>query len=55
MSFDRRRLKPLYLFAVALNTVALVYAVESGQPLLAGAFVFALLYVGYRYRTVPDE
>lgn len=48
-------MKPFYLFAVALNTVALVYALETGEPLLAGAFLFALVYIGYRYRTLPDE
>ena len=52
---NRRRLRPIYLFAVALNAVALAYSIDAGEPLLAITFVIVLLYVAYRYRTLPDE
>lgn len=52
---NRARLKPLYLFAVALNAVALAYAVDARDPLLGITFLLVLAYIAYRYRTLPDD
>ena len=52
---NRRRLKPFYLFAGALNAFALAYSVETRQPLLAVTFLLILLYIAFRYRTLPDS
>ncbi|WP_255191656.1 hypothetical protein [Natronobeatus ordinarius] len=40
-----------YLFGIALNLVALVYAIQTGQTAFAVAFVLVVLYLSFRYRT----
>lgn len=39
-----------YLVGVALNAVALVYAVVDGEPLFALAFGLVMVYLAIRYR-----
>ena len=45
-------LAPLYLLGIALNTGALVYALSLGEYLFASAFVFVIIYLFVRYRTL---
>lgn len=39
-----------YLVGIAVNAVALVYAVADGEPLFALAFGLVLVYLAVRYR-----
>ncbi len=48
-------LAPVYLVGIALNIVALVYAITTGAPLYALAFVLVIVYLTFRYRMLKSE
>ena len=54
MKVSKTQIKALYLGGVALNAIALAYAIDTGQYLFAATFVLILLFIAYRYRTMPE-
>lgn len=49
---DERRLAPVYLFGIVFNALALVYAIATEEYLYASAFIFVIIYLSFRYRTL---
>ncbi|WP_247730517.1 hypothetical protein [Halovivax limisalsi] len=52
MTVSDRQLKAFYLIGVALNTLGLIYSIDTGEYLFAGTFALILGYLGFRYRMV---
>ncbi|QLK25088.1 hypothetical protein HYG81_13370 [Natrinema zhouii] len=52
---NRRQLRPIYLVGIALNAVALGYAVMNGTWLYAGAFAFVAVYLVVRLRMLSAD
>ncbi|GEM_PF-3215869 len=40
-----------YLLGIFLNVIALLYSIDTGQPLYAVVFASVVVYLIYRYRT----
>ena len=40
-----------YLLGIFLNVLALLYSIDTGQPLYAVVFASVVVYLIYRYRT----
>ncbi|MFC6717668.1 hypothetical protein ACFQGT_08520 [Natrialbaceae archaeon GCM10025810] len=51
---DSSRLKPVYLFGIALNAIALAYALWSGSTLYAATFGLVVVYLAVRYRMLSS-
>ncbi|MFC4541182.1 hypothetical protein ACFO5R_04470 [Halosolutus amylolyticus] len=45
---NTRRLRPIYVFGIALNAIALVYAALDGAYLFAATFGFVMVYLTLR-------
>ncbi|WP_165872005.1 hypothetical protein [Natrarchaeobius halalkaliphilus] len=52
---NRRRLRSMYVFGIALNGAALVVAASSGATLYAVTFALVMVYLGIRYWMVARE
>ncbi|WP_201294023.1 hypothetical protein [Natronorubrum halalkaliphilum] len=51
---NARRMRSMYLFGIALNAVALVYAAMDGSPLFAVTFGIVMVYLGVRYWMITN-
>lgn len=49
------RLKPMYLFGIALNFGALLYALSNGAFLYALTFAIVMGYLAIRYRMLGSR
>ena len=51
---DTSSFAPIYVIGLALNLIALGYAITAGEWLLASAFAFVLVYLLFRYRMIRN-